>query len=864
MPGKRTHSRLGVGGRCDRNAMPTALNPPRSAPAWMRRLLAVQALCAALYALLLTGAPQAVGVPLEPNSWWPIGVIAIVSALACGGRAAARRQERGIWWLLAAGLGSWSTGFIVWAALYENDANPPYPSVADALWFPFMVLLLVALAAVVRAERPNIAPVTWLDALIPAFAVSAVTTQLLLPHISTSGKPLAEQVTLLAYPAVDILLIVVAVLMLALRRWEPGARWALLSVAVMSLALADLIWSYLVATGAHEVGAAADIPYLMTPIALAWAAWVPPAPVAAPDDDRLKLALPAAAALCSLGLLFYGGMTGDLIVPALALAVAAVSTGVVRWWLALRREAQAAVFRQVADELARKADQQAAVADLGRRAIATDVDELMRRATEVVASILRAQRVGVAELAPGTSELIVRADSGGDESDLQALCLDALDAGAPTVVVRDALCARIERKDGSWGVIVVENGGDGAFGDDDTSFVQAVANVLGAAVARAREEQLEAQLQQSRRLESVGKLAGGIAHDFNNLLAIIQGYADFAREAATDDQQRHDLEELSKAAARGAELVRQLLLFSRRKPVEAIALDIAEVVRDTEPMLRQALGEGIELRCWLVSELPPVLIDPGQVTQVLVNLAVNARDAMPDGGTLTIKGTRTEGGDVRLTVEDTGAGMDEETVAKAFDPFFTTKPPGSGTGLGLASVYGIVTQANGTIELQSTPGGGTCIVVELPQTEGAALAPRPRAEPPTPEAGEGETILVVEDDEEVRGVAGRILRQHGYQVVEAAGGEEALELAARETGEIDLLVTDVVMPGMNGPELAERLRELQPGVRVLHMSGYTAGIGSPHPGATLSDLIEKPFTGAELLERVRKLLGRAELSATSG
>jgi signal transduction histidine kinase len=245
------------------------------------------------------------------------------------------------------------------------------------------------------------------------------------------------------------------------------------------------------------------------------------------------------------------------------------------------------------------------------------------------------------------------------------------------------------------------------------NFIQSVANVLAAVVARAREEQLEAQLQQSRRLESVGKLAGGVAHDFNNLLAVILNYADFALEAATDEGQRRDLEELSKAATRGAELVRQLLAFSRRRPVDAVALDLAEVVRDMEPMLRRTIGEHIDLRCWLASELPPTVIDPGQVTQLLMNLTVNARDAMPDGGRLTIQATEVDGG-VQLVVQDTGYGMSEETQAKAFDPFFTTKPPGSGTGLGLATVYGIVSQAGGTVTLDSAPGRGTKVIVGLP------------------------------------------------------------------------------------------------------------------------------------------------------
>jgi len=849
--------------------MSPALNLVRAAPAWMRVLLAVQALCACVYALLLFGGGEAAGI--DPGSWWPIGVLALVSALSCAVRGARTHGERFAWWLLGLAIACWGAGFLLWAALYENDAVTEEVSAADALWLTFMVLLIGALAALLRAERPHITPVAWLDALIPAFAVSAVATQLLLPSIETAGEPFATQVALVAYPALDILLLVVAVLVLALRDWEPGPRWGLLSIALVCSVAGDVFWTYLTADGGYSLGAVADLPYLVTSVAIGWAAWVPKGrELVRREEDRLTLVLPTVAAGCALGLLFYGGITADLIIPALALAVAAVSAGVLRWWLALRREAQAVVLRDVADELARKAGQQEAVADLGRRAIATgDVDEMMDRATEVVAAILGARRVAVFELGVGARELVLRAQSGaggergGSWADptLNEAAIETLDAGTPTALLHGGLGARIERKDGSWGVIVVLQGSERDFGGDDVNFVQAVANVLGAVVARAREEQLESQLQQSRRLESVGKLAGGVAHDFNNLLAIILNYADFALEAATDEEQRRDLEELSKAAARGAELVRQLLLFSRRKPVDAVTLDVAEVVRDTEPMLRRAVGEHIDLRCWLVSELPPTVIDPGQITQVLLNLAVNARDAMPDGGRLTIKGTPIDGG-VRLVVEDTGFGMDEETVAKAFDPFFTTKEPGSGTGLGLATVYGIVTQANGTIALESAPGHGTRVVIDLPSSTTVAT-PWRQPESPVRErgSGRGETILVVEDDAQVRGVAGRILRDHGYRVLEASGGEAALSLAADDPIGIDLLVSDVVMPGMNGPELAERLREARPSLRVLHMSGYTSGIGGPDPQLTLPELIEKPFTADELVARVRKLLSEPKLPA---
>jgi signal transduction histidine kinase len=706
----------------------------RAAPAWVRAMLAVFMAAAALYAVLLVGGATAIGLPVDPDSWWPLGALMLTGAVSCAARAIVRRRERLAWGLLALGMTSSACGWIVWVLVYEGDPAPPYPSVADLLWIPYYPLLLVALARLMKSERPRLPGTAWLDALIPACAVSAVTTQLLLPHLSTAGKPLPEQITLIAYPALDILLVVAAVLFLALRSWNPDTRWGLLALAVLGTALGDTLWSYLVAAGSHQNGTAADLPYVLSPVAIALAAWAPRAPrLMGADDDRLTLLLPAVAAACALGLLFFGAITGDLIVVSLTLALAAVSAGVIRWLIAVRHEAHASVLRDVAEDLSRKAEQQAAVADLGRQAIATaDEDRVMQLAAEVAAGILRADRVAVLELSSAGRELELRADAGprAGAPELEPVGLAALGAGRPVVRMRNGISAPIERKDGHWGVITVLHDSAAELSDADVSFIQAVANVLGAVVARAREEQLEAQLQQSRRLESVGKLAGGVAHDFNNLLAVILNYADFAIEAATDEGQRRDLEELSKAATRGAELVRQLLAFSRRRPVDAVALDLAEVVRDMEPMLRRTIGEHIDLRCWVSSELPPTVIDPGQVTQLLMNLTVNARDAMPDGGQLTIQATQVENV-VRLVVEDTGLGMSEETVAKAFDPFFTTKPPGSGTGLGLATVYGIVSQAGGTVSIDSHLGHGTRVMIDLPTREPIYPAAPPRGEQPS-------------------------------------------------------------------------------------------------------------------------------------
>ncbi len=443
---------------------------------------------------------------------------------------------------------------------------------------------------------------------------------------------------------------------------------------------------------------------------------------------------------------------------------------------------------EVADELARRVGQQAAVADLGRRAIAAgEVDELMQRAAEVAAWILDSERAYVLELEAGTDELLVRAASGaaaalapGDSAGaglgglaraalrVEGRAFAALPAERPEPWAADlagegvdtALVAPVGRRDGPWGVIAVLGERD-ASGDDDVSFLQAVANVLGAVLTRAREEELESQLSQSQRLESVGQLAGGVAHDFNNILAVILNYADFAREAAVDPGQRSDLAELSKAAQRGADLVKQLLLFSRRRPVDALPLDVTEVVRDTEPLLSRTIGEHIELRCELASHLPLVQIDSGQLAQVLVNLAVNARDAMSAGGVLTISTAPCATG-VLIAVEDSGYGMPPEVARKAFDPFFTTKPPGSGSGLGLATVYGTITQAGGAVSIESVPARGTQVTIELPATRLPAQSTA-GLEAPLPGSGRGETILVVEDDQQVRGVAGRILTAHGYR-----------------------------------------------------------------------------------------------------
>ncbi len=380
---------------------------------------------------------------------------------------------------------------------------------------------------------------------------------------------------------------------------------------------------------------------------------------------------------------------------------------------------------------------------------------------------------------------------------------------------------------------------------------------------------LEQQLSQAQRIESVGRLAGGIAHDFNNLVTIIRGHTDLLLdELDADDPLRADLEDIRVAGERAASLTGQLLAFSRRNVLQPRVIDLNSVVRGMEGMLRRTLGEDVALAVELAPELGAVRADPAQMEQILLNLVVNARDAMPRGGRLSIRTFDTvldqqfvathlgssAGPHVAIEVRDTGHGMDEDTMALIFEPFFTTKDPGKGTGLGLAMTYGIVKQSGGYITVESRPGDGTTFCIYLPRVE----APVPASPAPRAESGDAAgcgTILVVEDEPALRQLTARVLESRGYGVLAAATGQEAMLTARTHPGRLDLLLTDVVMPGMGGRELAERLMAEMPGLRVLYTSGYTDDDILRH-GVSERDapFLAKPFTPDELVERVRALL----------
>jgi signal transduction histidine kinase len=372
--------------------------------------------------------------------------------------------------------------------------------------------------------------------------------------------------------------------------------------------------------------------------------------------------------------------------------------------------------------------------------------------------------------------------------------------------------------------------------------------------AERNRQSLETQRERSHRLESLGQLAGGVAHDFNNLLGVIMNYSRLLSRHLTDPVLEADLEEIRAAADRGAALTRQLLTFARRDIVNPAPLEVTAVVRGVASMLGRTLGEDINLELQLGDQPLVAVADLHQLEQILLNLAINARDAMPDGGRLTISATLSDDKDmaesdydVVLRVVDTGTGMSPEVLARVFEPFFTTKPRGQGTGLGLATVYGIVHQNGGDVGIESTVGGGTAVTVRLRGTD-EALAPRISN---TERSGDGghERILVVEDEDPLRRGTERLLREHGYDVLVASDGAEALELFEPGGAAIDLVVTDVAMPGMSGSELADRLKERGFAVPVIFMSGYDSD------GVKLTGrLLAKPVDEERLMNAVREVL----------
>jgi PAS domain S-box-containing protein len=505
-----------------------------------------------------------------------------------------------------------------------------------------------------------------------------------------------------------------------------------------------------------------------------------------------------------------------------------------------------------------------------RAAVLTGIAMEREQREELLASIQRNVAEGLFRFVPGQGLAYANralAQVFGYASPEQMLATLAIGTGEPAHLADIAALGQerdprqpdellLHRRDGStfWARVssTLVRGADGI----GNAYVGAIADVSG-------RRQLEEQLRQAQKMEAVGKLAGGIAHDFNNLLTAITGYAESVQcSLPADNPRRRDLGGILDAAMRAAGLTRQLLAFSRQQVLAPKVLDLAALVDEMAPLLERLIGEHIQLRRDRPPGTVPVCVDRSQMEQVILNLVVNARDAIQDGGTVTIgtaigdatptpEAPPATGPQVRLWVRDTGTGMDAAQRARAFDPFFTTKPPGRGTGLGLSLVYGIARQSGGDAWIDSTPGSGTTVWIRLPLATDPAEAVA--APPAPPAAAGGATILLVEDEALVRDLIERTLRRAGHSVLIAADGQAALALARQHHGGIDLLITDVVMPVLGGCEVAERLAAERPGLPVLFVSGYTGDGGDLQLGAN-AQLLHKPFTVQALLAAVNGLL----------
>jgi len=423
---------------------------------------------------------------------------------------------------------------------------------------------------------------------------------------------------------------------------------------------------------------------------------------------------------------------------------------------------------------------------------------------------------------------------------------------------------RFQRKDGSY-LLILDTGYPLLTPQGQVArYVGILTDITEQRRAEGERVRLEEQLRQSQKMESIGRLAGGIAHDFNNLLTVINGYSDLILTQLTADNPLRDaVEEIHKAGNRAAALTGQLLAFSRKQVMQMKPMSLDRAVSDLQPMLTRLVGEDVEVSLLLNSAPELVLADPHQIEQVLLNLVVNARDAMPAGGKLTLEtalddsspADSASAGHVILAVADNGVGMDEETLQRIFEPFFTTKPTGKGTGLGLSMVQGIVAQSGGAIEVSSRPGMGTTFRIRLPRYS-ALYCPRDQETPGTKDQVGRETVLVVEDQPDVRAYAANALRSFGYNVICADGPQEALTRFDTHSTRVDLVLTDVVMPNMNGRELAEELTRRIPGVKILYMSGYTNDVIFHHGLDEGAGFIQKPFSPQQLAIKVRQALAR--------
>jgi PAS domain S-box-containing protein len=786
--------------------------------------------------LVLGGLLSGLGYFVAPRPWSDIcydapAFAAVAACLLAARRAPARRAS---WLLLAAGTAAFLVGDLVY------DVWDSFPGPADAVYLIGYPLLGAGLIALLPHSRVGMLAAS-LDAALATAAVSLFIFLFWLePIFAQHGVSTLARLISCAYPVSDLLLVAV-LLMVVLQT----AEQRLLLAAVVVLLVADLAYSGLLANTDYEPGTIVDAGWLASYTLFGLAALHQSATVRSPAPA--VNARSGGSALSWRRLVFVGACLFAVPLAGLGQLLTSTSAAVgdLTAWGALIALCACLRLVLVARERSRAEQHfQALIETTDDIVMIVGDDGILRYVSPAVERILG--------LAP--SHYVGRSVFAFVHPDDHA----ALAEGAERILegTPKNMNFRVEAADGSYRHVLA-TGRQLERGPYAGSLLVDAHDVTARLAVEAELANRDEQLRQAQKMEAIGQLAGGVAHDFNNLLLAIRGYGEVARiEAAAlsgGEGVASDIGEMLTAADRAAALTRQLLAFSRRQRLDPRQLDLNNALHDLDSLLRRLIAENVEIVTVCADEPAWVEVDAGQLEQVVINLAVNARDAMPEGGTLTLA-VAAEDETVALTVTDTGCGMDEQTKARVFEPFFTTKDVGAGTGFGLATVYGIVAQSGGEITLESALGTGSSFTVTLPRIVSPAPAPSEHPAPVSVERPAANCrLLLVEDHLQVRTIVGTVLRSGGYEVLEAADGAEALPLLQRQ--QIDLLISDVVMPHMSGPELAGHARELNPGLPVILCSGYAAD--SRNTGGDVADYLclEKPFSAAELLEAVRSSLG---------